>query len=447
MPTILDTTHAAGDGIDSMPNFAPPERIRLIPSVDRTGFATRHTAWLAIAVAVSALMPVPNVAVAADPVAERFGEKVQPILAEYCLGCHGNGSKKGGVDLDGLEGNGVRLRDHELWLRVLRNVRAGIMPPAEKPRPSEDERRRLEEWIKYAAFGIDPVDPDPGRVTVRRLYRVEYKNTIHDLIGVDYDASSEFPSDDTGHGFDNNGDVLTLSPLLLEKYLIAANAIVSRAVPLVPLVMAERVVPGRSFQKSGGGQAGDGPVSLSYYEPATVSAATRVDYDGRYRVIFDLTANERYVDGQNDYNRCRVVLGADGEELMRREFVRQDGKPFHFEFDRDWKAGPHTLAVEVQPLTSDQKKVRSLSIRVQSATLRGPADERYWVRPSEYERFFPGEVPGDPAGRERYTRVILGRFAERAFRRPVDDATKDRLAALVGTFTAGGGRTFEAGVA
>jgi Protein of unknown function (DUF1592)/Protein of unknown function (DUF1588)/Protein of unknown function (DUF1587)/Protein of unknown function (DUF1585)/Protein of unknown function (DUF1595)/Cytochrome C oxidase, cbb3-type, subunit III len=402
---------------------------------------------MAFAFAASALMPARNVVIAADPVAEKFGEKVQPILAEYCLGCHGNGAKKGGMDLDGLETNGARLRDRDLWLGVLKNVRAGIMPPAGKPRPSDDERRCLEEWIKYEAFGIDPLDPDPGRVTVRRLNRVEYKNTIHDLFGVDYDASSEFPSDDTGHGFDNNGDVLTLSPLLLEKYLIAANAIVTRAVPLVPKVMAERVIPGRSFQKAGGGRAGDGPVSLSYYEPATVSATSTIEHDGRYRLIFDLTANERYVEGQFDYNRCRILLRADGEELFRREFVRQDGKPFRFEFDCDWKAGPHKLSVEVQPLTPDQKQVRSLAIRVQSVTVRGPADERYWVRPAGYDRFFPGEVPSDSAGRKRYAREILGRFAERAFRRPVDDATKDRLAALVEAFSTIGGRTFEAGMA
>ena len=94
-----------------------------------------------------------------------------------------------------------------------------IMPPAGKPRPSAAELAALEDWIKYGAFGIDPKDPDPGRVTVRRLNRVEYRNTIRDLMGVDYDTTAEFPPDDTGHGFDNIGDVLTLSPLLLEKYL------------------------------------------------------------------------------------------------------------------------------------------------------------------------------------------------------------------------------------
>ena len=230
------------------------------------------------------------------------------------------------------------------------------MPPAEKPRPSDQERRLLEDWIKRGAFGIDPKDPDPGRVTVRRLNRVEYRNTIRDLIGVEYDTTSEFPADDTGNGFDNNGDVLTLSPLLLEKYLGAANSIVSRTVPMVPKVPAERAIPGHSFRKQGNRKGDGGPSVLSYYEPASATSTVMVEHVGRYRLILDLKANERYVDGQNDYNRCQVLFLADGEELLRREFARQDNKPFRFEFDRDWKAGAHTLAVQVQPLSPEQKR-------------------------------------------------------------------------------------------
>ncbi len=218
-------------------------------------------------------------------------QKVEPILEDRCFGCHGNGSKKGGINFDGLDTNTGKLHDRDLWSAVLRNVRAGIMPPADKPRPTGDEIRHLEDWIKYDALGIDRNDPDPGRVTVRRLNRVEYRNTIRDLMGVDYDADSEFPSDDTGHGFDNNGDVLTLSPLLLEKYLRTANAIVARAVPTASKVPAEHVIQGSSFKKDPAGPSASGPISLSYYEPASASAIATIEHAGRYRVIFDLTAN------------------------------------------------------------------------------------------------------------------------------------------------------------
>ena len=411
------------------------------------GLARKSVAGSVIAGFLAALISGPGASAATDSTGEQFREKIQPLLEEYCFACHGTGFKKGGVTLEGFEADPARLRDRDLWWDVLRNVRAGLMPPADKPRPSAEDQRALEDWIKYRAFEIDANDPDPGRVTVRRLNRVEYRNTIRDLIGVDYDTTSEFPPDDSGHGFDNIGNVLTISPMLLEKYLAASKAIISKAVPTVSKVVAQQVVSGQAFRVEGGGKGGPGPLSLSYYEPATASATVPVEHDGQYRLILDLSANERFVDGVNDYNRCRVLFRADGEELLRREFVRQEGKPFHFEFDRDWKAGQHSLTVEVQPLTPDEKKVRSLAIRIQSATLRGPMDERFWVRPPDYARFFPRDVPQDAEGRRDYAREVLGQFASKAFRRPVDEVTKDRLAALAESAWGQEGRTFEAGVA
>src|SRR5213075_2974404 len=129
------------------------------------------------------------------------------------------------------------------------NLRADLMPPPKKPQPSDAQKKLVEEWIKTAVFETDPENPDPGRVTVRRLNRVEYRNTIRDLMGIDFDTEREFPPDDSGHGFDNIGDVLTLPPMLLEKYLAAARTVVTKAVPAVPGVPAENVIAGRTFQR------------------------------------------------------------------------------------------------------------------------------------------------------------------------------------------------------
>ena len=148
-----------------------------------------------------------------------------------------------------------------------------------------------------------------------------------------------------------------------------------------------------------------------------------------------------------DYNKCRLIFKVDGQELLRHEFSRQEGRTYRYEFDRDWKAGPHELTIEVEPLTPGEKRVRSLSLRIKSVTVRGPIDERYWVRPSNYARFFPRDVPGDPQARHRYARELLGRFATRAFRRPVDARTIDRLVAVVEAVSGDQGQTFEAGVA
>src|SRR6185312_12253146 len=131
-------------------------------------------------------------------------------------------------------------------------VRSGIMPPAEEPRLPADLAAKVSEWIKRGPFALDPHHPDPGRVTVRRLNRVDYRNTIRDLMGVDYDTQKEFPADDTGHGFDNIADVLTISPMLLEKYLDAAQTIVASVVPTKALAVAENVIDGRTFVQQDG---------------------------------------------------------------------------------------------------------------------------------------------------------------------------------------------------
>jgi len=392
----------------------------------------------------------PGTSRAVDPLEERFDQQVRPILEDYCYACHGNGLKKGGVVLDGFATDKARLRDHDLWWAVLKNVRAGIMPPAGKPRPTDQERHLLEDWIKYRAFGIDRENLDPGRVTVRRLNRVEYRNSVRDLMGVDYDTTAEFPPDDTGHGFDNIGEVLTLSPLLLEKYIAAAKVIVTAAVPTTPRVVAEKTIPGKRFHGAGAAAAtdkDDGPLSLSFYQPATVSCLVRAEHAGRYQLALDLTANERYVDGVFDLNRCRLILKVDGQERLAREYSRQDGKPFHHEVDQDWQAGEHQLTIELKPLTPEAKQVRSLAIRIQSVTVRGPFNQRYWVKPKSYARFFLQDVPAGLADRRQYARELLQHFATRAFRRPAARNTVERLAALAESVASQKGQTFESGIA
>ena len=109
-------------------------------------------------------------------------------------------------------------------------------------------KRQLENWIKAAVFDINPKDPDPGHVIVRRLNRIEYRNTIKDLF--DYEINTEllFPPDDTGHGFDNMAQVLTLSPLLMEKYIDAATEVVMARVPVVSRAPNQRWFTGEQYE-------------------------------------------------------------------------------------------------------------------------------------------------------------------------------------------------------
>jgi len=384
---------------------------------------------------------------AAEFSAADFNQKIRPILEDYCYDCHGNGETRGGVALDAFNSGTNLVAGRDVWWRVLKNLRAGLMPPAKKSQPSKEQKALIEQWIKDAVFQVDPQNPDPGRVTIRRLNRVEYQNTIRDLVGVDYDTQTEFPPDDTGHGFDDIGDVLNLSPMLLEKYLVAAEKIVNQAVPLTPGVPAVHIIHGAQFLD--GPRAGNDslPRWLSYYAPATVTNVFRTPQAGQYQLVVDLKANEKFVDNVFDYNKCRLIFRVDGKEKLKQEFSREDSKPFQFNYDEDWTVGDHQLEFELRPLTAGLEQPRSLSLEITMVTVRGPLAKKDWVRPENYARFFPKEVPESKSGRRTYARALLGDFARRAFRRPVDSKTCDRLADLAESIYRQPGKTFEAGVA
>jgi len=161
-----------------------------------------------------------------------YTRDIEPILVNYCYDCHGDGADKGDMALDEYKQLSALFADREKWMAVWKNVRAHVMPPANKKQPRDAERELIELWIEQKICQLDPAKPDPGHVTVRRLNRSEYRHTISDLLGVYVDTLNLFPPDDSGYGFDNIGDVLSTSPLLIEKYIHVANTIVKEVVPL-----------------------------------------------------------------------------------------------------------------------------------------------------------------------------------------------------------------------
>ena len=160
-----------------------------------------------------------------------FAKDAVPFLTKHCYACHGNGKSKGDLTLDTDRDEQAVEKNRKVWENVLEMIRAGEMPPKNRPRPSVEE-------AEVALLAIDGVlnkldcsqTRNVGRVTLRRLNRVEYNNTIRDLVGVDFKPATDFPNDDVGYGFDNIGDVLSLSPLLFEKYLAAAETILEQAI-------------------------------------------------------------------------------------------------------------------------------------------------------------------------------------------------------------------------
>jgi len=369
-----------------------------------------------------------------------FQRDVQPILKEYCYDCHGDGAKKGNVAFDELSSE-QELLNHDLWLKVLRNVRAGLMPPEKKPKPSTAERATLEKWIKYSAFGIDPQNPDPGRVTVRRLNRTEYRNTIRDLMGYDFKVEDELPPDDTGYGFDNIGDVLSISPLLLEKYMQAGEVIVANAVPRAPRVVAEKVVGANELRHTDGKRLRE---RLSFYEPASLAHTVRAEHAGDYRVVLECE-----VLGQFDFDpgKCQIVVRAGEKELGRKELGWQPGQKFRFEFNDQWQPGDQRVSIELKPLTPVEEKKNSLDLRITALRVQGPTAEKFWVRPKNFELFFTQDPPELANERKTYARDVLTRFATRAYRRPVDARTVERLITIAENTYTQPGKRFEDGIA
>ncbi len=167
--------------------------------------------------------------------AAAFHTAVAPFFAKHCNACHGAVKPKGGLNLTLLQDGTAARAQRKTWERVREYVEGGVMPPDDRPQPDRAEVGALIEWIKSA---VKPDDCgrtfDPGRVTIRRLNRAEYNNTIRDLLGVDFHPADDFPSDDVGYGFDNIGDVLTLPPILMEKYLAAGESVSEEAILVEP---------------------------------------------------------------------------------------------------------------------------------------------------------------------------------------------------------------------
>lgn len=161
-----------------------------------------------------------------------FEGDVRPLLVKYCYDCHDNETQKGGVNLAGYTNATSVLRNPKLWETTERQIRDRAMPPAKKAQPEPGELLRLLDGLGEVLDHPDPqwVPHDPGATRPRRLSRVEYNLTMRDLLGVTQQPANAFPPDGGGGGgFDNNADTLFLPPVLLERYLTAAEEVLAGA--------------------------------------------------------------------------------------------------------------------------------------------------------------------------------------------------------------------------
>jgi hypothetical protein len=161
---------------------------------------------------------------------QNLPQNIQPVLAKNCLGCHNAKVTSGAINLQPLLKNPSVSANADAWERILTKLRSGEMPPPNSIVMPQADRARVIQDLDTAFSRLDQASPAPDHVTIRRLNRTEYNNTVRDLLGVDFRPAADFPPDDSGYGFDNIGEVLSMSPSLTEKYVKAAERIARTAI-------------------------------------------------------------------------------------------------------------------------------------------------------------------------------------------------------------------------
>lgn len=397
------------------------------------------------------LAGVPSFAAAQDALV--FEKEIKPILAEHCFDCHADGEAEGGVAFDKFSSPTDLISQTQLWQHVLKNVRSGLMPPAKKSRIPLADAEKLVGWIKQTALKLDPLNPDPGRVTLRRLNRVEYRNTIRDLMGVDFRADEEFPADDTGYGFDNIGDVLTTSPLLLEKYMQAAETITALAIPLTDSVIPLRRLGDREFQGPGGQRRNRNDTVLPVYEAADLSTEVTIKTPGTYRISLDASIVGSF---PYDPGKAKATWYIEGQPVLETDVKWQAEKKIIAAVERRWEKGTYPLRLKIDPAQGWDARPPEIpgegqpwvDVRFRGAVVEGPLEPEHATRPANYTRFFPAAgIPADSAARRTLAADIIRRFTTLAFRRPVDERSVERLTGLAVETMAAPDGSFQKGIA
>jgi len=366
-----------------------------------------------------------------DPLARelerRFAENVAPIMAQHCFACHGDRKAKADIRFEGIEtiADFLTVADDLDFAREM--VHLGDMPPEEEPPPTDLERLTIIQWIDDVLRYTPPDGAiDPGWFTIHRLNKAEYRNTLRDLLGVDpqrIDLAAALPPDDTGYGFDNNADVLSMSTLQLELYLDAAERAIALGLgPVVKVDDEPRLLhplevsrPARSL--------GAGGYFLT--TNAEVTATVDVPLTGDYEFIVEAWGTQ----GGDDLPALSLRL--DGREVEAFAIEAERGDTQACRVTLRLEAGPRRLSAA---FTNDYwvPDVADRNMAIEAVSLAGPLSEDTLERPDAYRQvMFVTPGPGANEAAERtVARKVIGRFAARAFRRPLTDEEFRRLMLL-----------------
>lgn len=363
-----------------------------------------------------------------------FRSRVVPLLRTYCYDCHGE-QEEVALTQD-LKVDDLR-RNRSVWIRAISQLRNGTMPPADGPELGPGLRSEFIELLSQCATSVDCVhDPNAGKVAMRRLNRFEYRNTIRDLTGVDYTPADGFPGDDVGYGFDNIGDVLSLPPLLMEKYLDAAIDITGKAIYTPPAPMIFEVEK-QASQLDGGDRYARGR-AVVIASRGTVSLPVDLPFSGRFK----LTIRARGDQGGDEPVKVEVVCGRERRVV---EVPSSDPQEYHtwFRLRRGERQIDFTFINDYYVEGKADRNLHLFSVKLEGQEEVTDPDIAPKL-PASHQRLIFVQ-PSDDLTEDEAASLVIGRFASRAFRRPATNDEVQRLAQLSASVREDGG-TFEASI-
>ena len=367
---------------------------------------------------------------AQEPKPHAFASGLRPFLESYCFGCHGVEKAKAEVDFETLPRDTDVFKDRDLWERVRDLVAEKEMPPSKSSQPASEERMAFLELLDLEMDRLDCSQmANPGRVTVRRLNRTEYDNTIRDLLGVDFKPSEDFPLDEVGYGFDNIGDVLSLSPILLEKYLNAAESVVTNAIlselPAWPPLSGFQAETFKT--ESEDIIRAEGQV-MGFYREGVARQLISLERSGAYEIQIRAYGQQ----AGPDPAKLEVRLGDWFQEVVDVK-AHQDA-PKVYTLKVELSAGEQMLSLAyLNNYNVQDHPVAELNgdrnLFVDDIVFKGPLNEPRPPLPISHTRV----IPDQPApGKEReHARNVLQDFVTKAWRRPVTDDALQRLLQIV----------------
>jgi mono/diheme cytochrome c family protein len=363
------------------------------------------------------------------------------VLDRYCVSCHNDRARTGGLALDRMDLGQVPA-GAEVWEKVVRKVRSGMMPPPGLPRPDDSVRKALASWLEATLDRAAATRPNPGRALIHRLNRAEYTNAIRDLLALDVDAASLLPPDDAAYGFDNIADALGVSPLLLERYLSAAGRISALAVGNRTIEPA-----GDTFRVR---QDASQDVHVEGLPIGTVGGLVVRPFfplDAEYRFQVKLyrtnTAVVRGLENEHQLETTvdgqRVLLAAFGGESdfkasMENPTTAGDAVEKRFDLRLPLKAGSHAVTAAFLAVTAPSTARLEPFVRssfdtldpsghphVESLTITGPFNSRGAGDTPSRRKIFVCR-PSNRTAEEPCAVRIISTLARRAYRRPVTQA-------------------------